>query len=34
MSDKELIEADSFIETKYKELEKDILGISGRPLVV
>ena len=34
MSDKELIEADRFIETKYKELEKDILGISGRPLVV
>ena len=34
MSDKELIEADRFIETKYKELKKDILGISGRPLVV
>jgi hypothetical protein len=34
MSDNKLIEADRFIETKYKELEKDILGISGRPLVV
>lgn len=34
MSDNELIEADRFIKTKYQKLKKDILGISGRPLVV
>lgn len=34
MSDKKLIEADRFIETRHEELTKDILGISGRPLVV
>ncbi|WP_024608807.1 hypothetical protein [Pseudoalteromonas sp. TAB23] len=34
MTDNKFIEADRFIEAKYKELGKEILDITGRPLVV